>query len=383
MVQERPGRVEGGLVVSDAVIQLRDVSKRFGSHQVLEGISFDIPRGAVTNIMGPSGTGKSVLLKNVIGLLKPEQGAIWVDGEDLVQLSDRELYRVRMKMGVLFQDGALFGSMSLYDNIAFPLREHTKKTEREIRDIVLEKADLVGLVAHLQKFPGEISGGMKKRAGLARALVLEPEIVLFDEPDSGLDPVRVAYLDDLILKTKAETNATFVVITHNIESTNRIADYMAILFRSHLAAFGSKEELFTSEDPVVRQFLHGQIRGPIGMDELADQEEELERTIAEVQTQPGQGGEAYAVVGAGQSEVPGEWDAAATGEIAVVQPQPYVQTAQPYATEPVPVQVPAPVQSAPWDGQEWPPQPAQPVQADPYQQAPQPPSTPPQPPANW
>lgn len=267
--------------MSDAVIQLRDVSKSFGSHDVLDGISFDVPRGAVTNIMGPSGTGKSVLLKNVIGLLKPERGSIWVDGTDIVRISDRQLYKVRMKMGVLFQDGALFGSMTLFDNIAFPLREHTKLPERKIRDIVHEKADLVGLVDHLKKFPGEISGGMKKRGGLARALVLDPEIVLFDEPDSGLDPVRVAYLDELILKTKAETNATFVIITHNIESTYRVADYMAILFRSKLAGFGSKHELFESTDPVVKQFLHGATHGPIGMDELADAESIIESELAE------------------------------------------------------------------------------------------------------
>ncbi len=265
--------------MSDAVIQLRNVSKRFGSHQVLEGISFDIPRGAVTYVMGPSGTGKSVLLKNVIGLLRPEEGEIWINGKDIVQSSERDLYKVRMQMGVLFQDGALFGSMNLFDNIAFPLREHTKYTEQKIHDIVMDKADLVGLVSHLKKFPGEISGGMKKRAGLARALVLEPEIVLFDEPDSGLDPVRVSYLDQLMLKTKAETNATFVVISHNIASTERVADYMAILFRSHLAKFGAKDELFESTDPIVHQFLHGDTHGPIGMDETADAEHAIQSEL--------------------------------------------------------------------------------------------------------
>lgn len=275
-----------GAVADDAVIQLRDVSKAFGSHQVLDGISFDIPRGSVTNIMGPSGTGKSVLLKNIIGLLRPERGSIHIDGEDVVRMSDRQLYKVRMKMGVLFQDGALFGSMDLYDNIAFPLREHTRRSERDIRDIVHEKAELVGLKDHLRKFPGEISGGMRKRGGLARALVLDPEIVLFDEPDSGLDPVRVAYLDELILATKAETSATFVVITHNVESTHRIADYMAILFRSRLAGFGPSEDLFASDDPVVRQFLHGATRGPIGMDELADAEAEIEAEVLEAMVDP-------------------------------------------------------------------------------------------------
>ena len=264
----------------EPIIQIRDLSKSFGSHTVLDGISFDIPRNAVTTVMGPSGTGKSVLLKHVIGLLKPDRGSIVVDGEDVCMLSEKNLYRVRMKMGVLFQDGALFGSMNLYDNIAFPLREHTRKSEREVRDVVMSKSELVGLRDHLKKFPGEISGGMRKRAGLARALVLDPEIVLFDEPDSGLDPVRVAYLDELILKTKEETESTFVVITHNIASTMRVADYMAILFRSNLAAFGAKADLMASSDPVVGQFLHGRAFGPIGMDELADEESEIEQALA-------------------------------------------------------------------------------------------------------
>jgi phospholipid/cholesterol/gamma-HCH transport system ATP-binding protein len=160
--------------LSDAIISLRGVTKSFGSHTVLQDISFDVPKGRITAILGPSGTGKSVLLKNIIGLLRPERGEIWVDGDQIVGMGEKDLYRVRRKFGVLFQDGALFGSMNLFDNIAFPLREHTKKSEREVREIVLEKAGLVGLLDHLKKFPGEVSGGMKKRAGLARALVLDP-----------------------------------------------------------------------------------------------------------------------------------------------------------------------------------------------------------------
>ena len=263
----------------EAVISLRGVTKRFGSHTVLEDITFDVPRGRITAILGPSGTGKSVLLKNIIGLLRPEAGEIWVEGENIVGMSEKDLYRVRRKFGVLFQDGALFGSMNLYDNIAFPLREHTKKGEKEIRDIVTEKAGLVGLLDHLKKTPGEVSGGMKKRAGLARALVLDPDIVLFDEPDSGLDPVRVAYLDELVVNVQRETGATFFIITHNIPSVMRTAEYMGILFRSGLVKFGSKEDMKTTDNPIIRQFLSGRAKGPIGMDEMAQDDTEVEHEL--------------------------------------------------------------------------------------------------------
>lgn len=254
------------------IISLRGVSKRFGSHQVLKDISFDVPKGRITAILGPSGTGKSVLLKNLIGLLRPEEGEIWVDGEQVVGMREKDLYRVRRKFGVLFQDGALFGSMNLYDNIAFPLREHTRLSEGQVREKVLEKSDLVGLLDHLKKTPGEVSGGMKKRAGLARALVMEPEIVLFDEPDSGLDPVRVAYLDELVVDVQERTGATFFIITHNIPSVMRTAEYMGILFRSELVAFASKPEMLASDNRIIRQFLSGRARGPIGMDEMAQED---------------------------------------------------------------------------------------------------------------
>jgi len=269
----------------EAVISLRGVSKRFGSHTVLSDITFDIPKGKVSAIMGPSGTGKSVLLKNIIGLLRPEAGEIWIEGENIVGMPERELYRVRRKLGVLFQDGALFGSMSIYDNIAFPLREHTDTSESDIKTIVHEKADMVGLMDHLTKLPGEVSGGMKKRAGLARALALDPDIVLFDEPDSGLDPVRVAYLDDLIRETQEQTGATFVVITHNIASVMRMADYIGVLFRSNLVRFASKAEMRDDTNPVLRQFLAGVPRGPIGMDEMAttDDDEWSEEDLADVE----------------------------------------------------------------------------------------------------
>jgi phospholipid/cholesterol/gamma-HCH transport system ATP-binding protein len=258
------------------------VTKSFGSHTVLQDITFDVPKGKITAILGPSGTGKSVLLKNIIGLLRPEAGDIIVDGENIVGMKEKDLYRIRRKFGVLFQDGALFGSLNLYDNIAFPLREHTRKSEKEVREIVMDKSGLVGLLDHMKKFPGEVSGGMKKRAGLARALVLDPEIVLFDEPDSGLDPVRVAYLDELVVKTQEETGATFFIITHNIPSTMRTADYMGVLFRSGLVKFASKDDMMETDNRIIRQFLAGRAKGPIGMDEMSDDdetgiEEELEQ----------------------------------------------------------------------------------------------------------
>lgn len=255
---------------SDAVIALRHVTKRFGSHTVLKGISFDVPRGKITAVLGPSGTGKSVLLKNIIGLLRPEEGQIYIDGEPIVGIRHKDMLRIRRKFGVLFQDGALFGSMNIFDNIAFPLREHTDTGEREIKALVLEKAEMVGMVAHLDKLPGEISGGMRKRAGLARALILDPEIVFFDEPDSGLDPVRVAYLDELVKEVQHEVGCTFFIITHNIESVKRTADYIGMLYRSSLVRFGPAGDMFISDRALVKQFLAGSSVGPIGMDEMVD-----------------------------------------------------------------------------------------------------------------
>ncbi|MGH9082473.1 MAG: ABC transporter ATP-binding protein, partial [Acidimicrobiales bacterium] len=267
---DRPGAPRRWIAPGEPIISLRGVTKAFGTNMVLDDVTFDVPKGRTTAILGPSGTGKSVLLKNILGLLRPDRGQIWVDGDQIVGMRERKLYEVRRKLGVLFQDGALFGSMSLYDNIAFPLREHSRKNERAIREVVLHNAELVGLLDHLKKLPGEVSGGMKKRAGLARAMVTEPDIVLFDEPDSGLDPVRVAYLDDLVVTAQRETGATFFIITHNIASVMRVADYMGVLFRSRLVKFAGKEEMRASDDPVIRQFLTGQAEGPIGMDEMAE-----------------------------------------------------------------------------------------------------------------
>ena len=264
------GSAAGDGAIVEAAIRIVGLTKSFGPQTIFEDVSMEIPKGQVTIVLGPSGTGKSVFLKHLVGLLRPDRGEVWVDGHNIPTLRDRKLYEVRKKFGVLFQDGALFGSMSLYDNTAFPLREHTRKSEGEIRTIVSEKLELVGLTGAERKFPGEISGGMRKRAGLARALVLEPEIILFDEPDSGLDPVRTAFLNELVIDLKEKLGATMVIVTHHIPSARQIADYIGLLFRRRLISFGPAQDMFDSKDPVVKQFLAGATEGPIGMSEEKD-----------------------------------------------------------------------------------------------------------------
>jgi phospholipid/cholesterol/gamma-HCH transport system ATP-binding protein len=251
-------------------VNVRDLTKSFGKQRIWGDVTLTLPPGEVSVLLGPSGTGKSVFLKSLIGLLKPDKGSIFIRDVDIAHCSEGQLYETRKLFGVLFQDGALFGSMNLFDNIAFPLREHTKKSEAEIRDIVMAKMDMVGLAGAEGKLPGEISGGMRKRAGLARALVLNPEIILFDEPDSGLDPVRVAYLNQLIIDLNAQTDATFLIVTHDIGTARTVPDNLGMLFRRELVMFGPREVLLTSEEPVVKQFLNGRREGPIGMSEEKD-----------------------------------------------------------------------------------------------------------------
>src|ERR687891_765068 len=262
-------------------IKIDGLTKSFGKQLIWGDVTLTVPAGEICVMLGPSGTGKSVLLKTLIGLLKPDRGSVVIEGTDIASCSERELYEIRKLFGVLFQDGAMFGSMNLYDNVAFPLREHTKKSESEIRRIVMEKMEMVGLVGAESKLPGEISGGMRKRAGLARALVLDPEIVLFDEPDSGLDPVRVAYLNQLIVDLNAQTDATFLIVTHDIASARQVPDNIGLLFRRELVLFGPREELLTSNEPVVRQFLNGRMQGPIGMAEEKDAAQ-VEQELAQI-----------------------------------------------------------------------------------------------------
>lgn len=251
-------------------VVVEGLTKSFGRQKIWQDVSLTLPAGEVSVMLGPSGTGKTVFLKSLIGLLKPERGRVLIDGVDMVSSPERDIYETRKKFGLMFQDGALFGSMSLFDNIAFPLREHTRKKESEIRRIVMERIEVVGLLGAEGKLPGEISGGMRKRAGLARALVLDPQIILCDEPDSGLDPVRTAYLSQLLIDLNAQIDATMLIVTHNLDIAATVPDNMGMLFRRELVTFGPREVLLTSEEPVVAQFLAGRREGPIGMSEEKD-----------------------------------------------------------------------------------------------------------------
>jgi phospholipid/cholesterol/gamma-HCH transport system ATP-binding protein len=269
-------------------VRVEGLAKSFGRQVIWSDVTLTLPPGEISVLLGPSGTGKSVFLKSLVGLLTPERGRIVVRDVDLVRCNERRLYEIRKLFGVLFQDGALFGSMSVYDNIAFPLREHTRKSEFEISLIVAEKMEMVGLTGAERKLPGEISGGMRKRAGLARALVLEPEIILFDEPDSGLDPVRVAYLNQLIVDLNAQTDATFLIVTHDIGTARAVPDNLGLLFRRELVVFGPREHVLASREPVVEQFLNGRREGPIGMAE----EKDAAQVEAELAALNGDGGDA-------------------------------------------------------------------------------------------
>jgi phospholipid/cholesterol/gamma-HCH transport system ATP-binding protein len=247
-------------------VEFVEVHKAFGRNKILRGLNMGIPEGQISMILGPSGTGKSVCIKHMVGLLYPDDGDVLVHGESVPNMVDDRLFEVRKKFGVLFQDGALFGSMNLFDNVCFPLRQHTDKGEDEVEEIVMKRLREVGLEQAIDKFPNELSGGMRKRAGFARALVLDPDIVLFDEPDSGLDPVRTALLCELIQEVHEENGGAYVVITHDIMSAKRVAEHISVLWKGRIVESGPAEELFNSDNMFVRQFLSGASRGPLGME---------------------------------------------------------------------------------------------------------------------
>jgi ABC-type transporter Mla maintaining outer membrane lipid asymmetry ATPase subunit MlaF len=258
----------GGAAVLDVApaIETRDLYKAFGAQQVLSGADLAIPEGVIAVVLGPSGTGKSVLLQLLLGLMEPDDGDVLIRGRFLSRMSRADLLDTRREIGVMFQDGALYSAMNVYDNVAFPLRQHTNLSETAIREIVAHHLAGVGLAEAAHRLPNQLSGGMKKRAGLARALVLNPEIVLCDEPDSGLDPVRTSLLGELLIERHAEYGGTMVVVTHNVALAREMADHVSVLWQGRVVESGPSEDVLASDSAFVRQFLAGETHGPLGMD---------------------------------------------------------------------------------------------------------------------
>lgn len=245
------------------MISLQHVDKTLGGRKVLDDLSFDVERGEAFVIVGGSGVGKSVTLKHIIGLMKPDRGHIIVDGQDINEMKEVVLNRFRRKFGMSFQEGALFDSMSVFENIAFPLRRQTKFSEKEIRARVDECLDLVHLEGVASKRPSELSGGMRRRVGFARAISLKPEILLFDEPTTGLDPVISDVIAELIVEMDRTLNTTTVTITHDMKVAFKIADRVAMLYKGRIVEEGTPEEFQQSTDPIVRQFIEGRAEGPL------------------------------------------------------------------------------------------------------------------------
>jgi phospholipid/cholesterol/gamma-HCH transport system ATP-binding protein len=240
----------------EPIIKIENLHKSFGDHKVLSGISLEIPAGSTLVILGGSGSGKTVLMKHMIGLLKPDSGRVIVDGEDLVPMGAQELERVRRKFGMVFQAAALFDSMTVYENVSFPLREHRKDLkEEQMRELVRQKLAIVGLKGIEEKYPASLSGGMRKRVGLARAIVFDPKIVLYDEPTTGLDPITTDYVDEMILDAKKQLGVTSVVISHDIASAFKVADNIAFLYQGEIVDQGHPSQLRHSQHPGVKVFL--------------------------------------------------------------------------------------------------------------------------------
>lgn len=243
--------------MAEAVISLRQLNITFGTHTVLDNIDLDVYKGETLAVLGPSGTGKSTVLRSMIGLLEPNGGQIFIQGEDVSGLDEDGWNRLRMKMGMVFQYSALFDFLTVGENVAFGLRQHTDKSDEEIQGIVTQMLDLVGLPGTQNLYPAELSGGMKKRVGLARAIAVNPEIVLYDEPTAGLDPIMSRNISRLIKKTQEQLHVTSVLVTHDMQSAFYAADRVAMLYEGHIVAIGTAEEMKSSTNPIVKAFIEG------------------------------------------------------------------------------------------------------------------------------
>lgn len=243
--------------MAEVVISLRQLNITFGTHTVLDNIDLDVYKGETLAVLGPSGTGKSTVLRSMIGLLEPNGGQIFIQGEDVSGLDEDGWNRLRMKMGMVFQYSALFDFLTVGENVAFGLRQHTDKSDEEIHGIVTQMLDLVGLPGTQDLYPAELSGGMKKRVGLARAIAVNPEIVLYDEPTAGLDPIMSRNISRLIKKTQEQLHVTSVLVTHDMQSAFYAADRVAMLYEGHIVAIGTAEEMKNSTNPIVKAFIEG------------------------------------------------------------------------------------------------------------------------------
>lgn len=243
--------------MAEAVISLRQLNITFGTHTVLDNIDLDVYKGETLAVLGPSGTGKSTVLRSMIGLLEPNGGQIFIQGEDVSGLDEDGWNRLRMKMGMVFQYSALFDFLTVGENVAFGLRQHTDKSDEEIQGIVTQMLDLVGLPGTQDLYPAELSGGMKKRVGLARAIAVNPEIVLYDEPTAGLDPIMSRNISRLIKKTQEQLHVTSVLVTHDMQSAFYAADRVAMLYEGHIVAIGTADEMKNSTNPIVKAFIEG------------------------------------------------------------------------------------------------------------------------------
>lgn len=245
------------------MIIVSNIYKSFGTNNVLRGVNLKIYDGETLVILGPSGCGKSVLLKNIIGLIKPDSGQVIIDGEDITRYSQKKMDTLRMRMGMLFQSAALFDSLNVEENVAFGLKRHTLLSNRAIHHIVSAKLEMVGLPGTNTLMPSELSGGMRKRVGLARAIAMEPEIILYDEPTTGLDPIMTSAIDELHISLKKRLGVTSIMVTHDLNSAYRVCDRIALHYGGQIVEIGTREEIINSPNPLVQQFIRGEAQGPM------------------------------------------------------------------------------------------------------------------------